>query len=718
MATPASESPISCVAQRNHLTRALQIVRHLGGGWLAFRILYAARVRLGILRRRTPVRSWSDIPLSSFLRDGVSPDPVAYRRERAQSGVRFFFGGVTELRSSLQKFPFPKTADSIGEGCLPYFDGSMFDTGSPPDWFRNPQTGERMPADRHWSEVEEYGSGDIKMIWEPSRFLFAYALVRAYARTGHDPHAETFWSFVEDWRDKNPPNAGPNWRCGQETAVRVFSWCFGLFGFLQSPATTDARVVMLVQMIAASGQRIAANIDYALSQKNNHGISEAAGLFTIGVLFPELKAAEKWRETGRKLLERQVRELLYEDGSFSQQSMNYERFVLQVLVWAMRLGELNRAPLSAEISERVSRAARFLFELQDATTGRLPHYGHNDGALIRPLTGCEARDFRPAIAAATYIAQKERTYESGPWDEELLWLFGTDALSAPVRSLERTGLRADAGGYYTLRAADTFAFIRAPKYRHRPAQADVLHTDIWWRGVNVAMDAGTFSYNTSEPLGEWLSGTRSHNTISMDGQDQMSRVSRFLWLPWPKSGVTRDVTSGRLGYIEAFHDGYRRLDAHARHRRGVLCLEDEWLIIDRIEGSLPHEFTLHWLLNDLPYAWDAAKSTVRLHSEVGDYFVRVMNEASATLIRASPTSPRGWFAPSYSVRAEALSLTATVRSVHAFFITLFSPRFPAVEWVGQRLIGSRWEVDLAPGGLVQQARCGADLLQLDSGSKT
>ncbi len=114
--------------------------------------------------------------------------------------------------------------------------------------------------------------------------------MRAYWRTGEERYAELFWQLIEDWRAQNPPQQGPHWKCGQETSLRVMAWCFGLYGFLDSQSTTAARVAMLAQMIALSGQRIAANLDYALSQRNNHGISEGMGLWTIGTLFPEFRS--------------------------------------------------------------------------------------------------------------------------------------------------------------------------------------------------------------------------------------------------------------------------------------------------------------------------------------------------------------------------------------------------------------------------------------------
>jgi len=51
-------------------------------------------------------------------------------------------------------------------------------------------------------------------------------------------------------------------------------------------------------MIEVHGDRIATFIGYGLSQRKNHGIGEAVGLFTIGILFPQLQRAEEWKSLG------------------------------------------------------------------------------------------------------------------------------------------------------------------------------------------------------------------------------------------------------------------------------------------------------------------------------------------------------------------------------------------------------------------------------------
>jgi hypothetical protein len=691
--------------------RTWQAWRYLGPRWLAYRLSYAARLRTGALRRRIPALDWAAQPLAQFLRDPQLADPGSYLTyQRSQLAPAFFFAAAQ--RQAYQRCfanwdggpttPLGVSAELV-QGKLRYFEHTSADIGFPPDWHTNSFTGQRSPADQHWSEIDDFGQGDIKVIWEPSRFSFVYALVRAYWRTGDERYAEIFWELVEDWREHNPPQLGLNWKCGQETSFRVMAWCFGLYGFLHAEMTSPGRVAALAQMIAVSGRRVAANLEYALSQRNNHGISEAVGLWTIGVLFPELRLAEQWRNQGRQVLEALGRELIYADGAFVQHSMNYHRLMLHDYVWALRLGELQGSPFSDLLKARVGQAADFLYQAQDVASGHVPNYGHNDGALILPLNNCDYRDFRPVIQAARYLCTQTRCYGDGPWDEDLLWLFGSDATHAPIEAAKRSDLQADIGGYYTLRADTGFAFVRCANFRDRPSQADMLHVDLWWRGQNIALDAGTYSYNAPDPWNNALASTRYHNTVTVDDLDQMDKAGKFLWLPWLRARVRNHMrsSSGILAYWEGEHNGYQRLKSPVSHRRSVLKLGNEhWLVLDALDGRATHRYRLHWLAADLPYEWDSDSGSVKLHTPAGDYYMQMSTPTPAcmhTLIRADAHSPRGWWSAYYNVREPALSVDLVAQADSVFFWTLFGPQKGNVNLDGSTLQveTEQWHAQLA-----------------------
>jgi hypothetical protein len=638
------------------------------------------------MRRRLPATRWEAHPLHEFLRDIHLGDPETYWHYRQSRAPLFFFSSASRssyealLKSWDTNMANPvHEAEEMLQGRFVYFSRHHLAIGIPPLWHHNPFTGQHTPTDKHWSQIGDFGYGDIKLIWELSRFGFVYTLVRAYWRTGDERYAGLFWQLLESWRVSNPPQYGANWKCGQETSFRVMAWCFGLYGFFDAVVTTAARVAMLAQMIAVSGERIEANLDYALSQRNNHGISEGLGLWTIGTLFPEFRSAQRWCERGRTVLEEQGKALIYNDGSFSQHSVNYHRVMLHDYLWAVRLGDVQGRPFSDDLKQRLRKAGQWLYQLQDEITGQTPYYGQNDGALILPLSNCDYLDFRPVVQPVQYLLDGTRCYGDGPWDEDLFWLFGSKAVSAAVDTPLRSDFQADIGGYYTLRSESSFIFVRCGGFRDRPAQADMLHVDLWWRGQNIAIDAGTYSYNAPEPWNNPLACTAYHNTVTVDGLDQMERVGKFVWLPWLQGKVRWNGQSEdhRLMYWEGEHDGYRRLSSPVAYRRGIVRLDDDWwLVLDSLTGARPHEYRLHWLLADYPHEWEEERKTLTLHPPVGDYVMQIGSwgrTGSASLVRADEQSPRGWRAPYYMHREPALSVTLTASAQALLYWTLFGP---------------------------------------------
>lgn len=722
---------------------AYRISRTEGPKWLAYRMKYAARLRLGLVERQLPVMHWMDCSLADELLDPSLAMPDRYLDYRRRNAPSFLFNANDRNKCSsllgawdtgLENSVISEANDVL-LGTLRLFAHTPIEVGTAPAWKVNPFSGKEAPGDTHWSKISDFDHGDIKAIWDLSRFSFTYSLVRAYWRTGNEDYPKRFWQLFEHWLEENRPQQGPNWKCGQETSIRLMAWCFALYGFLDARETTADRVTALARAVSVSARRVEANIEYSISQQNNHGMSEALGLWTAGSLFPEFQMAESWKKQGLELLEHQGRHLIYDDGAFSQHSVNYHRLMLHDYLWVIRLADILGSPVSDSLRSRIGQAGELLFQLQDESTGRLPCYGQNDGSLILHLSNCDYQDFRPVLQAVRYLTTGTRYYDDGPWDEELFWLFGTEARVAPVDAPVRKALHADDGGYFTFRSGDGFAFIRCASFRHRPGEADMLHVDLWWRGMNIATDAGTYSYNATQP---WpnernvLSHTRFHNTVTVDNMNQMDRVTPFLWLPWLSGTVQRRATSPDqpIGYWEGAHDGYTRLSDPVSHRRAVVQIGSEhWLVIDDLHAEQPHDYTLHWLLADLPHTTsasnlnDPAQTTVSLETNFGTYAVvagTFDGSAITSLVRADDYSPRGWRSPYYMDREPALSLAIQQGGSSARFWTLFGPsakdiscsssiiRFQVEDWESKVLLNEDRE-----GPLVKHIR-----LITDTGEST
>jgi asparagine synthase (glutamine-hydrolysing) len=596
-------------------------------------------------------------------------------------------------------------AERILNGEIKYFSYQFLKTGFPPDWHKDPVSGIKLDANKHWSEISDDGEVDIKFIWEASRFNMVYTLVRAYASSRDEKFAEAFWELIQAWAESNPPNMGPNWMDGQEAALRLMAWMFGFYAFMDSSSATPERIAQFTVMVAAHAERIYKNIGYAISTRSNHTISEAFGLWLVGILFPELNDSEKYFALGRKLLEQEAIAQIFSDGSYSMYSLNYHRFILHIYFCAIRLGELNGTPFSESLKHRVAKSVDYLYQLIDPETGQMPVYGSNDGALVLPLNNCDFTDYRPFLQLGSYLTKKEFLFAPGVWDEDMIWLYGSDSLSQPrapeehrdyserreqsnrSRSGERVGDRGESsfpdGGIYILRGTTSKAVIRCTDFRARPSHADQLHVDLWWRGENIACDAGTYLYSGEGIWRNGLAHTPAHNTVIVDHKDQMKMVSRFTWTDWARGKVLRH--DEKLWQGE--HDGYQRLADPVHHKRTILSLgEDRWLIMDQLNGKQNHHYALHWLLcdgeygvQDAPRGYAPAKFGIWLDvldSKLSDSKVFIQmglteGNVNFSIVRADPNSTRGWHSRYYGHKEPAISVMLEADQSQALFWTFF-----------------------------------------------
>ena len=532
----------------------------------------------------------------------------------------------------------------------------------------------------HWSDYEtgrtpipysQLPIQDVKFLWEPARFGWAFTLGRAYHITRDEKYAEAFWKYFETFTDDNPPYLGPHWMNGQEVAIRLmaFVWCAHVFGRSQNPDRNGK----LLDSIVHHAERIPPTLLYARSQNNNHLVTEAAALYTAGIALDR----PPWRELGWSWLNRALQTQIGSYGEYIQHSTNYHRLMLQVALWVDMVLRGAHRPWPSLTLEALRRASHWMFSMIDPASGGVPNLGANDGALILPLSSTPYGDFRPTVQAAAR-AFLRTGLPIGPWDELALWL-----------GLPASGLTTDSDAYLAenLRGRASWAYLRASRFKSRLSHMDQLHFDLWWRGLNVARDAGTFLYNGEPPWDNPLVSTHLHNTITVDDRDQMTRGGRFLVLDWfpAYSRNLLEADEKILGRVHAYHNGYRR--PGIRHERMATVFTDErWEIEDKLIFTKPgeHVFRLHWLLMDGDWEMEKGGSgfALRIRSEHGwiTLHVKVGSsdlEPEVSLVRAGTlvygqrtVQPvEGWASPTYGVKVPALSLMVEVASSKSLTFT-------------------------------------------------
>ena len=720
----------------NRIKTLASLYLELGLRWSAFRLAYAFRLRTGLIRLQTPQYAWADRPLNYWLKPNIPSDPDSYAEWRKQNAPKFFFdkdlgGRVARMLFPHVSRPPVEEANRLFNGELKYFSHQFHKIGFPPNWHQipsmlkppspaaglvsNSNAGDGVGSNtQHWSQISDDSAIDIKFIWEPNRFAFVYTLVRAYAATNDEIYPQAFWQLIQDWADNNPPNTGANWKDGQEIALRLMAWTFGFYAFIDSPSTTNLRISQFTNYVAAQTERIHKNIAYAISTRSNHTISEAFGLWMVGLLFPELNQAETYFNLGKKLLEEEATKQIFPDGSYAMYSLNYHRFILHLYLYAIQLGELNHFPLSTQLKTSISKSITFLSHLIDPASGQMPVYGSNDGALVLPLNNCDFTDYRPLLQLGSVITTGAPMFDSGAWDEDVYWLCGNSPLSPRERGRVRANTQSSfpQGGTYILRNANSRAILRCTNFTSRPSHADQLHMDLWIGSDNIAIDAGTYLYSGEGIWRNGLARTSAHNTVTVDGKDQMTLVSRFTWTNWAKGRVLKHNENLWQGE----HDGYKSV----RYKRAVMALEgDRWLVIDDLSANEPHRYTLHWLLNDAPFdvlklpssaagkvpsmgtppgaSKEENKNSLHLNYESSTYKVQtgLLNGVGEfSILRADPNSTYGWRSRYYGHKEPAISLLLETDQSIARFWTFFGFEGDFIELNGDTLLVNQIKINL------------------------
>jgi hypothetical protein len=609
---------------KNPLGAAESLWRTFGADGIRRRASFEVRKRLSRLRSDAP-------PVPQIVLGQVPPERWPFRPN------------TRRLASDTPNGEAISRADRVRAGEHQAYRATWRRRPATPDeWNLDLETGHRYDSRAPWFRIPHSVFGtDIKDAWEPGRFAWAYDLARGWMLTRNDAYARAFWSAFESFRTACPPYRGVQWACGQETAIRAIALLWTESALADAPSTTPARQASLRELLYWSGHRIADALDYAASQRNNHGISECTGLLAIGARFRAVDSdADAWWHEGRRELEHQILDQFAHDGWYAQHSFTYLRLALDQLVHAERVLRVTNDGLSAPAAERVRSAIRLLATVTDEDTGDVPNHGANDGAFVLPLTTREFRDFRPSFtaAAATFRAFLPAGVQTDA--EMLAWL---DADPPPTPNDERPRVVVGESGWLDARAGDARVFARAGVYRSRPSHIDALHVDIWIDGKPVATDAGTYRY-----VGPWshaLAGERAHNTVTIDGQPMAGRGPRFLWLRWPRATIASFRDDGDVVTIEMHNESWR--DAGIEHRRTCRLAADAVTVLDEVSlaPGRAARVSLHWLL-------DGTREAVAAMASV---------PADVELHRGDEETPYGWIADSYALRRPATSLRLTTR---------------------------------------------------------
>jgi hypothetical protein len=538
----------------------------------------------------------------------------AWDRAAAPGGLRARVPRWIRAPSGLDPAPYAAAADRIASGRLDVFALRDCALGSPPRWNRDPKTGIEAPLGvgmlldyRDAARV-----GDIKYLWEPNRHIHLVTLAQAYALTGDPKYFEVLREHLSSWWAACPAGLGPNWASALEPAMRLINWSIAwqILGGVRCPrfAEPGGADFMRAWLVSVHQHARFVRAHYSLySSANNHLIGEATGVFVAALTWPYWEEAADWRGEALAILEREALLQNGADGVNREQASSYQQFEFDLLLIALLAGRANGALFSAQVDARLEAMLEFLAAIMDVG-GNVPMIGDSDDGCVARLTPVPGFCRYASLLATGAVLFRRGDFKAkaARLDDKTRWLLGEgadavfDALPeepAPPRREFREG------GYYILGADfETEREIRLVAdcgplgYQAIAAHghADALAFTLSVGGLEFLVDPGTYAYHAQAQWRRYFRGTSAHNTLRVDGRDQSEQGGPFMWLAKASAGCHAFSSNGARDLLEAWHDGYQRLDDPVLHRRR-LALDKRARTIaieDRLDMRGAHDIEL------------------------------------------------------------------------------------------------------------------------------
>ena len=538
-----------------------------------------------------------------------SSDLLKHFRERVTPS--FFRGfALSDSTVQLQRNLFPDETKRLIESAtiitkehrwpLLGFGEKEFD--HPINWHRDPLSGRIWPLDYHADIPLWHNDGsDIRVLWELNRLGHLITLGRAYALTKEEEFAAEFFAQVESWREQNPVGRGANWSCAMEVALRAMNLLAAFSLFRRSPNLNEERLLMLLTMFDQHGAHIRRNLEFSHVATSNHYLSDIAGLLWLGIMLPELSAAQGWREWALAEMLREMDKQVLPDGADYEGSTGYHCFVLQLFLYSFILCRANDIPIADKYWRKLHQMLVYLRGIL-RPDGFAPLIGDTDGGQVLPIVSRSANDhaYLLALGAAVFKdSQFKLPRLEAP--QELLWLLGEEGLrdyEQLANSNEETSSQAfpDAGTY-VLRHDDLYLLFNANGTQpRRPASHrhnDLLGLEVSACGRAFIVDPGSYVYTADLHERHLFRSTSYHSTIEIDDAEQQTIQEESPFVVGSESRVRVSVWENTPEYdrIVAEHSGYERLAEAVTHRRAATLHKSDrwWLIEDEILGKGEHK---------------------------------------------------------------------------------------------------------------------------------
>jgi Heparinase II/III-like protein/Heparinase II/III N-terminus len=512
-------------------------------------------------------------------------------------------------------------------------------------WSLDPVSGLQWPGSEAFSfdipYRHEQKKGDVKYVWEINRLQFLHVLAAQVFFTGDKTAEQAIVDAIESWFDANPPYRGINWNSGIEVALRSVSLLVvtSLCG-----DTLPVSIVKNIRIMLAAHVAWLQRFPSAYSSANNHLIAECAGEILIGLACPALVSQQRLHERCAKL-ESEIGKQIYADGTPAEQSPTYGAFTAEWAMLCAYAGANSGLHFGEGLQTRLSVFSQFIATVCDQS-GNLPHLGDNDEGRVLNFTLGEVNYAQSIARQATDKEDLRALLFAAPTKQPKL----KDGLTV----FPDGGISVARGPNYHLTLDHgPLGYLTIAAHGH----ADALSIMLSINGTPILVDPGTYLYHSGGAWRDWFRGTRAHNTLSIDNENQSKISGAFNWSHKARAKLVSHI-NGPMWSLVAQHNGYVSA-FRATHQRSVAKAENGITIHDQLLGksSAACEIVFQFAHNvDLVQNVDRTEIQI-LSNKIKMAILHLPKSGHVTLSKGGAEFDGGWVSTRFSEKLPAWRLS-------------------------------------------------------------
>ncbi len=469
-------------------------------------------------------------------------------------------------------------------------------------------------------------SPDLEWLILLHKFYYSRDLALAYDYSGDEGYADKWVALIGSWIEQVPDGFVNS----QVTGRRLQQWLLAYHYFVPGrhcSAITSEFLLALLGSIQSQAVFLSRN----LTPEGNHRTIELYAIFAVALVFPELSQSAELLAFAKHELLANLREDFLADGLQKELSTDYHHTVLKNFLRVRELADLNGLALPEVFDAVIRKALEFSIHAHKPD-GWLPAINDGDVNSYMSLLG-KAQRYYPGDALSYVLSQGEQgkppAHRSRLFADSGYCILRSDWAERPYADgrylfFDCGNLGLGSHGHYDLLSFEMAAF-----------------------GRSLIVDPGRYTYHEHDNEGvNWrhaFKGTAAHNTVMVDGKDQIAYQCHEPVGPHPRAAVLIFESNQGFDFV---HGRALSPRYEVEHQRSIFFAEAEY-----------------WIISDLLLATDAHRYEQFFHlgpeaqgqTELQEQGIRAPNLLIAQARRAEIETnlKHGWVSPEYGVKQPA-----------------------------------------------------------------